>query len=195
MRTVITMCLEEIDGLLCIVFVCRGTCTAMFNLRKGINDMKKIKTIRPIGGVVITASLVLILSGFHTKSRVTANLDTMLSDKALGIYSHTMVYAKKHPELYNEILDLGEEAIGDLMQDFVSHPKDNRRKQLIIDLVDTIVQQEGLASDAGAQSWYDSDSDWFEAVGKNLYEKYVVKEFAVEEGANIPETEDVAAHW
>lgn len=138
--------------------------------------MKKIKTISLIWGVVITTSLILIFLGYGTKSRVTGNLDKMLSDEALDIYSHTMIYAQKHPDLYNEILDLGEEAIGDLMQDFVSHPKDNRRKRLIIDLVDTIVQQEGLTSDTAAQSWYDSDSDWFDAVGKNLYEKYVVKE-------------------
>lgn len=138
--------------------------------------MKKyFKAIIPIFCVAIIASLILIFSGFGTERRVTANLDAMLSDKALGIYSHTMVYAQKNPELYNEILDLGENAIGGLMKDFVAHPEDNRRRQLIIDLVNTIVQQEGLAPDTAAQSWYDSNSDWFEAVGKNLYEKYVGK--------------------
>lgn len=136
--------------------------------------MKKyFKAIIPIFFVAIIASLMLILSGFGTERKVTANLDAMLSDKALGICSHTMVYAQKHPELYNEILDLGEKAIGGLMKDFVAHPEDNRRRQLIIDLVNTIVQQEGLAPDT--QSWYASNSDWFEAVGKNLYEKYVGK--------------------
>lgn len=141
----------------------------------------------------------------------------MLSDQDMGIYSHTIVYAQKHPEQYNEILDLGEKAIGDLMTDFIAHPENNLRRQLIIDLVNTIAQQKGLAFDAAAQSWYASDSDWFEAVGKNLYEKYVGKvdskvmksiqnneteqqkaiapqktilrgkEFEFEEGTNIPE--------
>ena len=124
--------------------------------------------------VIATASFILNLFGFG-KSRVTANLDKILSDKNVGIYSHTMFYAQKHPELYNEILDLGENAIEDLMKDFVDHPEDNLRRQLIIDLVDTIVQQEGLASDAATQSWYASNSDWFEAVGKDLYEKYTGK--------------------
>ena len=118
--------------------------------------------------VITAASILLSLFGFG-KSRVTANLDKMLSDKDMVIYSHTMFYAQKHPELYNEILNLGENAIEDLIKDFVDHPEDNLRRQLIIDLVDTIVQQEGLASDAAAQSWYASNSDWFEAVGKDLY--------------------------
>ena len=62
------------------------------------------------------------------------------------------------------------------MNDFVAHP-DNQRRQLILDLLNDIARQEGLVSDEAAQSWYGyaSDSDWFEAVGKNLYERYVGK--------------------
>ena len=137
--------------------------------------MKKyFKAIIPIFCLVITASFVLILSGFVSEIKVTSRLNKMLSDKNMGVYSHTMFYAQKHPEEYQGILDLGEKAIRGLMKDFIAHP-DNLRRQLIIDLVNDIAQQEGLIPDEAAKLWYASNSDWFNAVGKDLYEKYVGK--------------------
>lgn len=132
--------------------------------------MKKyIKALIAIFCVVITASCILLFSGFSTEIKVTANLNKMLSDPDMAVCSHTMFYAQKHPEQYHEILDLGEKAIGGLMKDFVAHPS-NLRRQLIIDLVNDIARQEGLVSDEAAQAQYASNSDWFDAVGKNLYE-------------------------
>lgn len=183
---------------------------------------KHFKSIIPIFCVVITALFMLILSNFAAEIKVTSNLNKMLSDKDMAIYSHTIVYAQKHSKEYHEILDLGEKAIRGLMKDFVAHPN-NLRRQLIIDLVDDIAGQEELVSDETAQAWYASDSEWFEAVGKNLYEKYVGKvnlrvmksiqnneteqqkvtvpqktilrgkEFEFEEGTNIPEPEDTVS--
>ncbi len=136
---------------------------------------KYFKSVIPIFCVVITALFMLILSNFAAEIKVASNLNKMLSDKDMMIYSHTFVYAQKHPEEYNEILDLGEKAIGGLMKDFVAHP-DNKRRKLIIDLVNTIAMQERLVSDEAVQAWYyASDSEWFEAVGKSLYERYVSK--------------------
>lgn len=136
---------------------------------------KHSKAIIPIFCVVMTALFMLIFSNLVSEIKVSYNLNKMLSDKDMMIYSHTMVYAQKHPEEYHEILDLGEKAIGGLIKDFVAHP-DNPRRKLIIDLVNEIARQEGLVPDEATQSWYyDSDSEWFEAVGKNLYERYVGK--------------------
>lgn len=182
--------------------------------------MKKyFKGIISVFCLITAISSILLFSGFDTKSKVTSNLDEMLSDQDAIIYSHTMVYSQKHSKLYNEILALGENAIGDLMKDFIAHPENRQRRQLIIDLVSAIALQEELAFNTATQSWYASDSDWFEAVGKNLYEKYVGnldsnsiqnnqnnsieqqktiapqktilrgKEFEFEEGSNIPEPE------
>ena len=101
--------------------------------------MKKyLKTVLSV--VLILIIFNLILFGFPLKSRVTKNLDTMLSDQELGIYSHTMVYAEKYPELYNEILEMGEKALVDLMKDYVDHPDDNKRRAFIRDIVDTILK-------------------------------------------------------
>lgn len=131
---------------------------------------RKKRKIIPAFLIAAVAVFMFLFFGSIARNRVTANLDKMLSNKDLWIYSHTKVYAEKQPELYNEILDMGERAIGDLMKDFVAHPEDNRRRQLVIDLVDTIVRQEGLNADT---QWYASNGEWFDAVGKKLYEKYV----------------------
>ena len=81
--------------------------------------MKKyLKVIIPMFCVIITALFMLILSDFAAEIKVTSSLNKMLSDKDLGIYSHTFVYAQKHPEEYHELLDLGEKAIGGVNERF-----------------------------------------------------------------------------
>ncbi|HBT64620.1 MAG TPA: hypothetical protein DEB10_08180, partial [Ruminococcaceae bacterium] len=125
---------------------------------------------------VITTSL--FLSGYKSKSEVTVALDKMLSDESLGMYSHTMFYAQKHPELYNEIINMGENAISDLLIDFVDNPENDVRKNVIIDLVNQIVQKDELTvsksiKEDSLQTSFSSSNEWFEQIGKNLYTKYV----------------------
>ena len=70
------------------------------SFQERISDMKKnvSKQSFLLFWVITAISFILSLLGFG-KSRVTANLDKMLSDKDMVIYSHTMFYARKHPEL------------------------------------------------------------------------------------------------
>lgn len=138
---------------------------------------KRFKIIIPTFFALSILLFLFLFSGFETKSKVTVNLDKMTSDEDLGIYSHSKFYIEAQPELYNEILGLGESAIKDLMVDFVDHPDDDLRKHIIMNLVNTIVQQKNLTVSKqkadDSSTYYTSSSEWFDNVGKTLYEKYV----------------------
>lgn len=145
---------------------------------KGKSLMKKyLHRIVPILILVIAVSTAFVLSGFSSKSSVSEALDSMFDEDSEKIYGHTMFYEQQNSETYNDIVDMGEGALKELLTDFVDHPYDDVRKQLIIDLISDIASQNNIKimrSDKNMlKEEYLSTDDWFEMVGNELYTKYV----------------------